>query len=42
MPKSNPKLPKWANERLKFQFNPDDALAKGAHAKPKKTRAKRK
>jgi hypothetical protein len=42
MPKTKPaKLPKWANEPLKFTVNPDAALAKGA-LKPKKSRAKRK
>jgi hypothetical protein len=42
MPKTKPaKLPKWANAPLKFAFNPDAALAKGA-LKPRKSRPKRK
>ncbi len=41
MPKSKTtkarKLPEWANEPLKFAFNPDEALRQGARAKPKQS-----
>jgi len=37
MPKAKTSnLPEWANEPLQFAFNPDDALKRGAFAKPPK------
>ena len=34
MPKS--KLPDWKNEPLKFAFSPDEALRRGALARPRR------
>jgi hypothetical protein len=34
MPKA--KLPDWKNEPLKFAFSPDEALRRGALARPRK------
>ena len=31
MPKAKTKLPEWANEPLKFAFNPDEALRRCAY-----------
>jgi hypothetical protein len=34
MPKPKTKLPAWANEPLKFAFNPEAALVEVLHVKP--------
>jgi hypothetical protein len=42
MSKVKTKLPDWANEPLKFAFDPDAALKRGAFSKPPKVQDLRK
>jgi hypothetical protein len=42
MPKPKANLPDWKDEPLKFAFNPDEALLRGAFANPPKVQVLKK